>query len=226
MGKLLVLEGLDGSGKSTQMGLLEQKLQAREIPYERIKAPDYSSPSSALVTMYLNGEFGSHPNDVNAYAASTFYAADRYACFRTKWNQAYSDGTFVIADRYTTSNAIFQMPKLDRELWDSYLSWLDDFEYKKLALPRPSLVIYLDVPVEISQKLLEKRYAADGGKKDVHEQDLEYQMQCREAASYAAKSCGWKIVPCAERGNLRNAEDISNDIFDLVSAGLTKEFHL
>lgn len=226
MGRLLVLEGLDGSGKSTQMGLLQKKLESRDIPYQRIKAPDYSSPSSALVTMYLNGEFGSHPNDVNAYAASTFYAADRYACFHNKWKQAYSDGEFVVADRYTTSNAIFQMPKLDRELWDSYLNWLEDFEYKKLGLPKPSLVIYLDVPVDISQKLLEKRYAEDGGQKDVHEQDRRYQMLCRDAAAYAAKYGGWEIIPCAEGETLRSAEDISNDIFKLVTARLTEDFHL
>lgn len=224
MGNLLVLEGLDGSGKSTQMGLLQNRLEAWNIPYKRIKAPDYSSPSSALVTMYLNGEFGSHPGDVNAYAASTFYAADRYACFQTKWKKAYSDGTFVIADRYTTSNAIFQMPKLNRELWDSYLAWLEDFEYKKLGLPRPSLVIYLDVPVDISQKLLEKRYAAEGGAKDVHEQDISYQMLCREAAGYAAKAYGWDVVPCAENGTLRTAEDIAGDVFSLVSTRMKKEF--
>lgn len=226
MGKLLVLEGLDGSGKSTQIGLLQEKLETAGVLYERIKAPDYSSPSSALVTMYLNGEFGSNPNDVNAYAASTFYAADRYACFHNKWRQAYSDGKFVIADRYTTSNAIFQMSKLDRELWDSYLAWLEDFEYKKLGLPRPTLVIYLDVPVEISQKLLEKRYAAEGGKKDVHEQDLAYQMRCREAAVYAANSYGWEIVSCAENGTLRSAEDISRDIYDRVQTILIKDSNL
>ncbi|MEE1353850.1 MAG: thymidylate kinase [Acutalibacteraceae bacterium] len=218
MGRLLVLEGLDGSGKSTQMELLKRGLAREGFTASYIKMPDYESDSSALVRMYLGGAFGESPDDVNAYAASTFYAADRYAGYHTKWQADYQnpDVDFVVADRYVSSNAIFQMPKLSRELWDAYLAWLEDFEYRKLGLPRPDMVIYLDVPVEISQKLLSKRYGENGGERDVHERDIAYQMKCREAAEYAANASGWKKISCAEDGVLRAADDIAGDILDAV----------
>ena len=212
MGQLVVLEGLDGSGKSTQMGLLEAKMRGTGRRFLRVKAPDYESPSSALVQMYLNGEFGDRPSDVNAYAASTFYAADRYACFQKKWRKAYSDGILVLADRYVSSNAIFQMAKLPRLEWDSYLAWLDDFEYGRLGLPRPDVTLYLDVPVAISQQLLDRRYAAEGGRKDVHERDVAYQQLCHEAARYAAHSWHWNIISCASDGVLRPSEEIAQEI--------------
>ncbi len=226
MGKLVVLEGLDGAGKSTQIRLLQERLEREGVPFLRMKAPDYDSPSSALVTMYLNGDFGSSPDDVNAYAASTFYAADRYACYKAKWGSAYREGSVILADRYTTSNAIFQMPKLSRQLWDQYLGWLQDFEYKKLGLPQPDLVLYLDIPVEVSQKLLEKRYAAEGGAKDVHERDTEYQQNCREAAAYAARSAGWTRISCAENGEMRSPEAIAADIYAAVRPLLEEDSSL
>ena len=217
MGKLLVLEGLDGAGKSTQIALLEKALAEKGIGTFRFKAPDYDSPSSALVTMYLGGAFGTDPSDVNAYAASTFYAADRYACFRTKWKEAYEAGKLILADRYTTSNAVFQMPKLPKDQWDSYLSWLADFEYGKLGLPEPDRVLYLDIPVAVSQSLLEKRYGETDGKKDVHEADVTYQNQCREAALYAAQREGWTILHSAEDGALRSPESISEELVAAVA---------
>ena len=151
---LIVLEGLDGSGKSTQLPLLEEELQRRG-PVRTVSFPDYSSPSSALVKMYLGGEFGDKPGDVNAYAAGAFYAVDRYASFKKDWQRDYDKGITILAGRYATSNMIYQMEKLPRPLWEEYISWVEDFEYVKLGLPRPHRVIFLDMPLAAAQKLLE-----------------------------------------------------------------------
>ena len=163
-GKLIVMEGLDGSGKATQTGLLCQYLESRGRRVRHIEFPDYREPSSALVKMYLNKEFGSNPGDVNAYAASSIYAVDRYASFLRFWRKDYLSGATIVADRYTTSNAVYQMEKTPREDWNKYLAWLQDYEYGKLQLPRPDLVLFLDMPTEISQRLLSGRYAGDARK--------------------------------------------------------------
>ena len=184
MEKLIVIEGLDGSGKSTQTEILENKLKSANKALHHIKLPDYEDSSSALVRMYLGGEFGHDPKAVGAYAASAFYAVDRFANYARKWKTDYENGTLILADRYTTSNAAHQMTKLSKSEWDDYLTWLEDFEYVKLGIPKPSLVIFLDMPVEISQKLMTKRYDGNEAKKDVHEADVNYLSNCREAALY------------------------------------------
>jgi len=157
MAKLIVMEGLDGSGKSTQTALLEAYFQKNEIAYKKIKLPDYDSPSSTLVNMYLGGEFGADAGAVNAYAAGAFYAVDRFASFVLKWKKDYEAGTLILADRYATSNSIYQMEKIDRDKWKEYLDWSADFEYNKIGIPQPDLVIFLDMPVEISQRLMTAR---------------------------------------------------------------------
>ena len=162
---LIVLEGLDGSGKGTQTALLAEALVKQGRSLRQITFPDYDSPSSALVRMYLNGEFGTDPEDVNPYAASAFYAVDRFASFRKDWKKDYDQGSVILCDRYATSNMVYQMGKSPRKEWDRYLEWVEDFEYGKLGLPRPDLVLYLDMPVEVSQKLLLQRYHGDSGKK-------------------------------------------------------------
>lgn len=220
MGKLLVLEGLDGSGKSTQTEQLKQALLQEQVPMTQIKLPDYDSPSSTLVKMYLNGDFGKRPSDVNAYAASSFYAVDRYASFQNHWKQPYEDGVLILADRYVTSNASYQMTKLPEEEWDAYLDWLEDYEYRKLGLPEPNLVIFFDMPVEVSQKLMTDRYAGNEAKKDVHEKDVAYLQHCRKAALFAAKKQGWVVVPCAEGDKPRTINAIAEDVMKLVKERL------
>lgn len=218
MGKLIVIEGLDGSGKSTQTENVLNFIKSKGVEVRQIKLPDYESESSALVRMYLGGEFGTHPKDVNAYAASSFYAVDRYANYNTKWKDDYLSGKVILADRYATSNAAHQMTKLDKSEWDEYLAWLEDFEYVKIGIPKPSLVVFLDMPVEISQKLMTSRYKGDEGKKDVHEADVTYLLACREAGMYAAKKLGWNIVKCYEGDEPRSIEDIARDIEALVAS--------
>ena len=201
MGKLMVIDGLDGSGKSTQLDLLDAYLSDTGMQYRQISFPDYAQRSSELVKMYLGGELGGSPSAVNAYAASSFYAVDRYASYKAFWETDYADGLPIVAARYTTSNAIHQMTKLPEEQWDSFLTWLEDYEYNKLGLPRPDKVVFLDMPLEVSQRLLSKRYAGDEEKKDIHERDTVYLSKCRTAALYAAQKCGWVVLPCSDGEN-------------------------
>ncbi|MDD6603953.1 MAG: thymidylate kinase [Eubacteriales bacterium] len=220
MSKLIIMEGLDGSGKSTQTRLLEEYFASNDIKYKKIKLPDYDSPSSTLVKMYLGGEFGSNADDVNAYAAGAFYAVDRFASYKLGWKREYDNGTLILADRYATSNSIYQMEKIDESQWDEYLDWSADFEYNKIGIPKPDMVIYLDMPVEISQKLMTSRYNGDEGKKDVHEANVDFLNRCRESALYAAKKQGWYVVPCSDGTEPYSVEHIHNEVVRIVKEGL------
>ncbi len=217
-GKLIVIEGLDGSGKSTQIELLKSKLKDRTV--KQIKLPDYDSPSSTLVKMYLHGEFGKNPDDVNAYAASAFYAVDRFANYKTKWKENYDRGDIIISDRYTTSNAYHQSTKIPRDAWDEYFNWLQDFEYNLIGIPKPDAIIYLDMPIEISQKMLSNRYSGDETKKDIHESNIEYLLKCREAALVAAKVMNWNVIKCNDGDKPRTIDDIGDEIYNIVSKEL------
>lgn len=216
MKKLIIIEGLDGSGKSTQIKLLEEYFEIAGVNFKKIKLPDYDSPSSALVKMYLGGEFGNAAEDVNAYAAGAFYAVDRFASFRLGWQREYESGAVILADRYATSNSIYQMEKISKDKWDEYLEWSADFEYNKIGIPAPDCVIYLDMPVDISQNLMSKRYLGDEGKKDVHEANTSFLYKCREAALYTAEKQGWKVINCAENGRPRPIDVIHNEIVDII----------
>lgn len=214
------MEGLDGSGKSTQTALLEEYLNSKKIHFRKIKLPDYESPSSTLVNMYLGGEFGSDANAVNPYAAGAFYAVDRFASFKLKWKEDYDNSVLILADRYATSNSIYQMEKLDKSEWDSYLDWSEDFEYNKIGIPKPDLVIFLDMPIEISQKLMTKRYDGNEGKKDVHEANVEFLKKCRTSALYSANKQGWKVVECSDGENPLSIDEIHNKIIRIVDEEL------
>lgn len=215
-GKLIVIEGLDGSGKATQSNLLYEKLLAEGKPVRKVSFPAYDSESSALVKMYLAGDFGKDPGDVNAYAASSFFAVDRFASYKSDWGNFYREGGIVIADRYTTSNAIHQCSKLPREEWDGYIDWLFAFEFRLLGIPAPDKVIYLKVDPAVSQKLMTKRYQGDESKKDIHESNLEYLEKSRQAARYCAEKLGWKTIQCDDGENMRTIEQIHADVMDFV----------
>ena len=187
MGKLIVIEGTDGTGKSTQFAMLTRRLKKEGTAFRRIQFPQYLEPSSALIRMYLNGEFGENPNDVNAYAASTFYAVDRYASYQRVWKHDYLDGGMILSDRYTTSNAVHQGGKLEGAAREEFFSWLYDLEFNRMGLPKPDLVLCLDMPVEMSEALMRKRESDTGTKADIHERDDGYLHRCREVAKQAAK---------------------------------------
>ena len=218
--KLIVIEGLDGSGKATQTKLLAEKLRAQGMRVRQLTFPDYESPSSSLVRMYLGGAFGDRPGDVNAYAASAFYAVDRAASWLGDWKKDYREGAVLLCDRYCTSNIIYQMAKVSDAERDAFIRWQADFEYDKLGLPRPDAVIYLDVDPGVSQKLMEQRYGGDNSKKDLHESNLGFLLSCRESALYAAEKCGWKLLDCCRGGEIKPIDEIAADIYDLVQTVL------
>ena len=213
MGKLIVIEGTDGSGKSTQFKLLTDRVTAEGHRFQKLVFPQYAEPSSALIRMYLGGEFGTNPSDVNAYAASAFYAVDRYASYKKVWGEWYENGGLVLSDRYTTSNAVHQASKEPEEKQGAFLQWLYEFEYDRLGLPRPDLTIYLDVPTDFTEKMMRSREAATNTKADIHEQDLEYLATCRRTGRAAAAFYGWTVIDCVKDGVMRSIEDIHEEIY-------------
>lgn len=221
-GRLIVLEGTDGSGKATQTGLLCDRLSAEGRPVRRLTFPRYEEDSSMLVRMYLSGSFGSRPGDVNAYAASAFYAVDRYASYRQDWQGDYEGGKLILADRYTTSNAVHQASKLPGGERREFLAWLFDLEYRRLGLPEPDLVIYLDMPTEAAERLMRRREAETRTQADIHERDGEYLRRCRESAGEIAAMQGWAIVSCAAGNVPRTPEDIHREVASIVNECLSR----
>ncbi len=220
MGKLIVIEGLDGSGKATQTGILVDNLEKAGFSPKRLSFPCYDSPACAPVRMYLNGEFGEHASDVNGYAASVLFAVDRFASFRTGWKKDYDAGGLFVADRYTTSNAVYQTGKLPAESWDDFTNWLFDFEYCRMGIPKPDRVVYLDVSAKTGSELMAKRYSGDEGKRDIHEKDIEFQIHCREAALHCARKNGWIIIECDRDGAMRPIEKIAAEVYLAATEGL------
>lgn len=215
MKKLIVIDGLDGSGKATQTDLLTKKLTDVGKDIVKITYPNYENESSALVKMYLNGEISDNPSDINAYAAASFYACDRYIGYQTEWKNDYLGGKIIIADRYVSSNAIHQMVKLPMHEWDDFLKWLYDYEFIKLGLPREDKLIYLDMDPLISQKLINSRYGKEH-KKDIHEKNIKYLLNCQKAAHYAAKKLGWYILKCDDGKCPLSIAKIEAEIYNLV----------
>ena len=215
-GKLIVFEGTDGSGKATQSKLLLERLQREGFDCRPLTLPRYGKPSAAPLEEYLHGAYGSHPEAVNAYAASTFFAVDRYASYQQDWGKYYESGGILVADRYTTSNAVHQASKLPEGERQAFLKWLFDFEYRLLQLPEPTLVFYLDVPTEITEKMMRCREAQTNTTADIHEQDDGYLRACRRAAQKTAEECAWHCIDCSQNGEMRNAGDIHEEIYRCV----------
>lgn len=210
---LIVIEGLDGCGKSTQLEILKEKYSGKA---KFISFPNYDSDSGRIIKTYLSGGFEEKDGSVGAYSASSFYSIDRYISYKTDWEKDYLSSKNIVTARYTGSNAIYQMTKLDSKEWDNYLYWLDDMEFNKFKLPRPDLVIFLDMPTEISQKLLSARYSGDENKKDIHERNVEFLKQCRASALYTAGKQDWKIISCAKDGVPLGIEEISRQITEIT----------
>ncbi|MBR4702029.1 MAG: deoxynucleoside kinase [Oscillospiraceae bacterium] len=220
MGKLIVFEGTDGSGKSTQFDLLTKRLSNEGTDFKTIVFPQYSEPSSALIRMYLGGEFGKSPSDINAYVASTFFAVDRYASYQKVWGQYYKDGGLIVSDRYTTSNAVHQASKEPDEARSRFFQWLYDLEYVHMELPKPDLVLYLDVPTELTEQLLRKRETATNTHADIHEQNMDYLRHCRKTGLEAAAFYNWTVIHCEKDGKMRSILDIHEEIYKLVRSCL------
>ncbi len=212
MGKLIVFEGVDGSGKSTQYRRLCERLRREGRSFRSLVFPQYEEPSSALIRMYLAGEFGDRPSDVNAYAASSFFAVDRYASYKKDWGSYYASGGLIITDRYTTSNAVHQASKLPAEEREAYLRWLFDFEYGKLGLPAPDLVLFCDVDLSVSLEHLRHRENETHTHADIHERDDAYLAASIEAARQAAVICSWRRLNCGVGGVRRSVEEIGAEV--------------
>lgn len=215
-GKLIVLEGIDGSGKSAQYRRLCARMEKDGIGYHHIVFPRYDKESSALIRMYLGGQFGTKPADVNAYAASTFYAVDRFAAYRTDWGKLYEDGGLILSDRYTTSNAVHQGSKLSDEELPAFFAWLSDLEYHKMGLPKPDLVLYLEVDVETSLARMRRRQEKTHTHADIHEQDVAYLARCLRTADKAADFYGWTRIPFRKDGRERELEEKNDEIYRII----------
>ena len=221
-GNLIVIEGIDGSGKSTQYKKLCERLEKENFEFRRIVFPRYDKDSSALIREYLSGGFGTNPDDVNAYAASTFFAVDRFASFKTDWGEYYNNGGLILSDRYTTSNACHQGSKLPEGERKEFLQWLYDFEFRLLGLPAPSLVIYLNIDIEVSRRQMDKRQNDTNTQADIHEKNFDYLQSSLEAGRFAAATYGWKVIDCVVDGNMRSIDDIHEEIYNAVLSAAGK----
>ena len=219
-GKLIVIEGIDGSGKSAHYRRICEHLEADGIVYNHIVFPRYDKESSALIRMYLGGEFGTNPADVNAYTSSTFFAVDRFAAYRTDWGKIYNNGGFILSDRYTTSNAVHQGAKLPDEELEEYFKWLYDLEYVKMGLPIPDLVIYLDVDIETSLARMKHRQEKTNTTADIHEKDIAYLKNCLRVADRAADYYGWTRIPYMKDGQERSIEEKHEEIYKIIKGAL------
>lgn len=215
-GKLIVFEGTDGSGKATQARMMAERLKSEGIRFREIDFPRYGNPFAEPARLYLQGALGKKPGDVSAYAASVLYAVDRFASYKEDWGTAYEAGEVILANRYTTSNAVHQASKLPDAERADYLAWLFALEYDKLELPTPDLVIYLDLPTALSERMMRQREAATGTVADIHEQDADYLRRCRENARAVAKQCQWKLIDCSADGEIRTVDDIHAEAWELV----------
>jgi len=216
MGRLIAIDGLDGSGKETQSERLENYLTSKGEKVRRLSFPTYDDIGSALVSFYLKGGFGENANDTGPYAASTFFAADRYYSYNTDWKKDYESDKTVIVNRYTTANAVHQLSKLDPSEWDGFLSWLWDFEFTKLKLPVPDKVFYLEMRPEHSMRLIKARAEQTGRFVDIHEKDPTHLERSYAAAMYASEKLGWNRIRCYDGDRIKTREEISAEIFALI----------
>ena len=211
-GKMFIaIEGLDGSGKYTQASILAEELM-RVKGKEKVitlSYPKYGSPCCIAVEKFLRGDFGLNAEEIDPYTVSTFYAIDRYADYKENWGKKYDSSMYIVADRYVQSNMIYQLAKLHKEDWDDYIKWLEDLEYNHNGLPKPDLTIFLDVPIEVSQKLMTERYKGVENAKDINEKNLDYLMKCKHVVDYLATNFSWKTISCIKNGVMLPKEEIA-----------------
>lgn len=219
MGKLIVIEGTDSSGKETQTKRLFEKLEEKGLKVKKISFPNYDSPACEPVKMYLAGAFGEDAMKVNPYPVSTMYAIDRYASFKTDWEKFYNEDGIIVTDRYVTSNMVHQASKIrDLDEKKKYLNWLEDLEYEKMGIPRPDLVIFLNMPTDMAVRLMAERKNKITGeeKKDIHERDKEYLKESHANACKIANIYNWKEIKCNDGERIKTIEEIGEEVFSLV----------
>jgi len=217
LGRLIVFEGIDGSGKSTQFDMMCKRLSDEKQQFKRLVFPRYNEPPSALIKMYLGGEFGDSPDSVNAYAASSFYAVDRYASFAQDWRDYYNNGGLILTDRYTTSNALHQGAKINAKKREHFFKWLYDYEFNLIGLPAPDLVIYMEIDAEFAATRLQRRQTETGTNADIHENDITYLKNCAQSGRQAASQFGWQSIRCVIVGTERDKDEIHEEIYQIIS---------
>ena len=219
MGKLFVIDGTDGSGKQTQFNKLKERFDKEGIEYKVASFPNYDHISSSLVKMYLSGEFGENAKDVSPYIASTFYAADRYATYKTSFEKFYNDGGIILVDRYTTSNMIHQAGKIkDKEEREKFLQWLWDFEFNLYGIPVPTKTFFLNMPTEVAIKLMAERENkfTHTQEKDIHERDAEHLKDSYNAAVNLVDQYDWTEIKCVEKDRLKTIDEIHEEIWEEI----------
>lgn len=219
MGKLIVIEGTDSSGKETQTRKLYERLEKEITNVRKLSFPNYKSPACEPVKMYLAGAFGDNALDINPYPVSTMFAIDRYASYKMDWEKFYQDGGIIVTDRYTTSNMVHQASKIESiDKKNEYLDWLEELEYSKMGIPRPDLIIFLNMPTETAAELMAQRKNKITGEdiKDIHEKDISYLKKSYENACNIAKKYNWLEIKCVENGRLKTIDEIGKEIFSVV----------
>lgn len=219
MGKLIVIEGTDSSGKETQTRKLYERLEKEITNVRKLSFPNYKSPACEPVKMYLAGAFGDNALDINPYPVSTMFAIDRYVSYKMEWEKFYQDGGIIVTDRYTTSNMVHQASKIESiDKKNEYLDWLEELEYSKMGIPRPDLIIFLNMPTETAAELMAQRKNKITGEdiKDIHEKDISYLKKSYENACNIAKKYNWLEIKCVENGRLKTIDEIGEEIFSVV----------
>ena len=219
MGKLIVIEGTDSSGKETQTRKLYERLEKEITNVRKLSFPNYKSPACEPVKMYLAGAFGDNALDINPYPVSTMFAIDRYASYKMDWEKFYQDGGIIVTDRYTTSNMVHQASKIESiDKKNEYLDWLEELEYSKMGIPRPDLIIFLNMPTETAAELMAQRKNKITGEdiKDIHEKDISYLKKSYENACNIAKKYNWLEIKCVENGRLKTIDEIGEENFSVV----------
>ena len=219
MGKLIVIEGTDSSGKETQTRKLYERLEKEITNVRKLSFPNYKSPACEPVKMYIAGAFGDNALDINPYPVSTMFAIDRYASYKMEWEKFYQDGGIIVTDRYTTSNMVHQASKIESiDKKNEYLDWLEELEYSKMGIPRPDLIIFLNMPTETAAELMAQRKNKITGEdiKDIHEKDISYLKKSYENACNIAKKYNWLEIKCVENGRLKTIDEIGEEIFSVV----------
>lgn len=219
MGKLIVIEGTDSSGKETQTKKLYERLANEVEKVRKISFPNYESPACEPVKMYLAGAFGDNALNINPYPVSTMFAIDRYASYKMDWESFYNAGGIIVTDRYTTSNMVHQASKIENiDEKSKYLGWLEDLEYNKMGIPKPDLVIFLNMPTDMAIRLMAERKNKITGeeKKDIHERDKEYLKESHANACKIANIYNWKEIKCNDGERIKTIEEIGEEVFSLV----------
>lgn len=213
---LIVIDGIDGTGKATQAGLLFSELKDRGEKVRLLDFPAYDCGGSILVRQYLEGRFGLDPTVLDPYLISPFYSIDRVISYLTDWRDSYRAGEWLISNRYTTSNMIHQASKLPAAERSAYFRWLEEVEYDNFDLPRPDMTILLDLLFEVSDRLRINRNHLD-----IHERATDYLKDCRETALMAADEYRWKVIDCSDGHDILSPEKIHG----LIMTEIDSEFN-